>query len=210
MKNKQKRSGIIFVIIGILLLAAALGKTAYNLWDGVRAGRESQEIAQQLIKELPETTDTQKNEKIDTDESEANEDDTDREEMKTVDLDGNRYLGLICIPSIDLELPVMAEWSYEKLRTAPCRYTGSIYDNNLVIAGHNYSGHFRDLKELKRGAEINLITASGEEIIYTVKEIETLGSQEISSMITADDWDLTLFTCTVGGKSRCTVRCIRE
>lgn len=210
MKNKQKRSGIIFVIIGILLLAAALGKTAYNLWDGVRAGKESQEIAQQLIKELPETTDTQKNEKIDTDESEANEDDTDREEMKTVDLDGNRYLGLICIPSLDLELPVMAEWSYEKLRTAPCRYTGSIYDNNLVIAGHNYSGHFRDLKELKRGAEINLITASGEEIIYTVKEIETLGSQEISSMITAVDWDLTLFTCTVGGKSRCTVRCIRE
>lgn len=140
MKNKQKRSGIVFVIIGILLLAAAVGKTAYNLWDGVRAGKESQKIAQQLIEEFPETSgDTQGHEITDTDESEANEDDIDRKEMKTVDLDGNLYLGLIRIPSLDLELPVMAEWSYEKLRTAPCRYTGSIYDNNLVIAGHNYS-----------------------------------------------------------------------
>ena len=53
MKKKNKKSGRILIIIGVLLIAAALGKAAYNIWDGIRAGRESQEIAQQLINEIP-------------------------------------------------------------------------------------------------------------------------------------------------------------
>lgn len=210
MKKKNKKSGRILIIIGVLLIAAALGKAAYNIWDGVRAGRESQEIAQQLITEIP-VAGIEDEEPADTGEQDANADDEkNSEKIKTVELDGTQYLGLLDIPSLDLQLPVMAEWNYENLRTAPCRYTGSISDNNLVIAGHNYSGHFQDLKTLEHGDEVILTTAEGKNISYSLDHIETLGAQEISTMITADNWDLTLFTCTVGGKSRYAVRCIRE
>ena len=36
--------------------------------------------------------------------------------MPTVEIDG--YLS---VPSVGLELPVMAEWDYDRLKTAPCR-----------------------------------------------------------------------------------------
>ena len=211
MKKKKKKSGRILILIGILLIAAALGKAAYNIWDGIRAGRESQEIAQQLLHEISKDSDTEDTKPADTGEQDANADEEkNSEKITTVELDGTQYLGLLNIPSLDLQLPVMAEWNYENLRTAPCRYTGSVSDNNLVIAGHNYSGHFQDLKTLEHGDAVVLTTAVGEKISDTVDHIETLGAQEISTMITADNWELTLFTCTVGGKSRYAVRCIRE
>ena len=36
------------MVIGVLLIIAALGLTIYNIWDGNRAGRESKEIADKL------------------------------------------------------------------------------------------------------------------------------------------------------------------
>ena len=41
---------------------------------------------------------------------------------------------------------------------------------------------------------------------YAVSSLETLSSYAISDM-TSGDWDLTLFTCTVGGQSRLAIRC---
>lgn len=38
-KKKRKKKGSILTSVGILLLLAALGLTAYNLWDGLRAGQ---------------------------------------------------------------------------------------------------------------------------------------------------------------------------
>ena len=44
--------------------------------------------------------------------------------------------------------------------------------------------------------------------LYEVIELETLSPFAIEEM-TGGNWDLTLFTCTYGGKSRVTVRCTR-
>ena len=43
---------------------------------------------------------------------------------------------------------------------------------------------------------------------YEVTLLEILQPNEADEM-ESGDWDLTLFTCTVGGKSRVTVRCKR-
>ena len=42
---------------------------------------------------------------------------------------------------------------------------------------------------------------------YEVIELETLSPFAIEEM-TGGNWDLTLFTCTVGGQYRVTVRCV--
>lgn len=69
----------------------------------------------------------------------------------TLTLDGAEWLGWLSIPSLELELPVQAEWSYPALKTSPCRYAGTP-EAGLVIAAHNYEQHF---------ARLNLLTAGG-------------------------------------------------
>ena len=76
----------------------------------------------------------------------------------------------------------------ENLRKGPCRYAGSAYTNNLVIAGHNYRQHFGPIRNLSYGDVVRLA--------------------DMEAMITGD-WDLTLFTCTTGGSARVAVRCVR-
>lgn len=50
-------------------------------------------------------------------------------------------------------------------------------------------------------------TATASTTRYEVAEIEILSPDAVEEM-TEDDGDLTLFTCTLGGGSRVTVRCV--
>ena len=103
---------------------------------------------------------------------------------------------------------MLSTWDYALLNIAPCRYTGSVYLNSMVVAAHNYSTHFGRLKELSPGDSIAFTDSDGNVFSYSVIEIETLSPYAIDDMTTGD-WDLTLFTCTVGGAQRVTVRCAR-
>lgn len=123
-------------------------------------------------------------------------------------IDGNTYIGYLTIPALNLELPVMSKWNYKRLRIAPCRYTGSVQTDDLVIAAHNYARHFGSLSKLSEGDEVYFTDADGVLSIYEVVLVETLGPTDVIDMIDGE-YDLTLFTCTYGGKSRVTVRCER-
>ena len=59
------------------------------------------------------------------------------------------YIGYISIPKLELELPVMAEWDYDRLKIAPCRHFGSPESDDLVIAAHSYKNHFGRLGRLE-------------------------------------------------------------
>ena len=56
--------------------------------------------------------------------------------------------------NLRLALPVMQQWSYPGLKIAPGRYSGSLYTDDLVIAGHNYARHFGPLAQLTVGTEV--------------------------------------------------------
>ena len=51
-----------------------------------------------------------------------------------------------------------------------------------------------------------LTDMDGNVFSYEVSSLETLSPYAVSDM-TSGDWDLTLFTCTVGGQSRLAIRC---
>lgn len=129
-------------------------------------------------------------------------------EMPVVRYENEEYIGLLEIPALGLKLPIMSEWSYSRLKKSPCRYTGSAYLDNLVLSAHNYESHFGRLKELDEGERIVFTDTDGNRFNYEVVFIETLKPTAIRAM-TSSEYDLTLFTCTVGGKSRVTVRCDR-
>ena len=188
-----------FTRIGILCLLAAFCLTAYNLWRDGQAGKAAASALQQMEA------------RQDTDPSEEGTPDyvlNPEMDMPTQEVDGQSYIGILEIQSLGLSLPIISQWSYPGLRIAPCRYTGSAYQNDLVIAAHNYTSHFGHLKELSPGDAITFTDVDGNVFRYQVAEVETLPPYSVAEM-TSGDWDLTLFTCTIGGQSRVTVRCER-
>ena len=125
-----------------------------------------------------------------------------------VRIDNREYIGVLSIPALGRELPVISSWDYPGLRVAPCRYTGSAYTDDLVIAAHNYASHFGRLRELSQGDSVRFTDTDGNVFDYVVSELEILEPYAVSQM-TEGDWDLTLFTCTPGGQYRVTLRCNR-
>ena len=199
----------IYTAIGLLLLAAALFLTGYNLWSDAQADKSANAVLEQLTQassaempDLPTLPDGESLEEAYIPDYVLNPE----EDMPSEEIDGNLYIGILEIPAISLELPIIADWSYPGLQIAPCRYSGSAYLGNLVIAGHNYLSHFGYLKTLSLGDEVTFTDTDGNVFRYEVSEIEILSPYAVTEM-TSGDWDLTLFTCTVGGQSRVTVRC---
>ncbi len=190
---------------GLLLIAAALALAAYNVIDAQRAARS----AAQALEALSQTTavSAAEPEQASADDAPAYLADPEMP-MPTVSFDGNDYIGRVDIPSLGLSLPVISEWSYPRLKIAPCRYTGSAYLDNLIIAAHNYSSHFGNLNRLNNGDTVTFTDVDGNQFTYAVSRIEDLPGTAIEEM-QAGEWDLTLFTCTLGGRSRVTVRCER-
>ncbi len=122
---------------------------------------------------------------------------------KTVN--GRDYIGVLSIPSLNLELPVLSQWSYPNLKVAPCRYSGSLYQNDLIICAHNYASHFGRLKTLQPGDTLLFTDMDDQVVSFQMVEQEILEPEDEEAMTTGQ-WDLTLFTCTPGGQTRVTVR----
>lgn len=193
----RKRTGSFFIAIGIIAMISALVLTCYNFWDNNRASREAQDIVSGISEQIPDISDAKF-----TPDYIFNP----NMNMPTIEYGGYEYIGKLSIPVIDLELPVMDSWSYAQLKIAPCRYSGSAYLNNMVVAAHNYTGHFGRLKNLEVGDEVVFTDADGNIFNYRVAFIETLMPTNVKEM-TDGYWDLTVFTCTVGGQTRVTIRC---
>ena len=192
MKANRGR-GTVWINAGLLLIAAALFLSVYNEWESHEARDSARQVIAQLCDELP---------------TEAGEPTTlpdVRQEMPVKTINGRDYIGVLSIPSLELELPVISQWDYPALKVAPCRYSGSLYQDNLIICAHNYASHFGKLKELQPG-DIVLFTDMDEHVVtFQMVERETLNPMDAEGM-EAGDWDLTLFTCTIDGQTRVTIR----
>ena len=126
-----------------------------------------------------------------------------------VELDGYEYVGTVSIPAIGIDLPVMSEWSYPKLKISPCRQFGSSRTDDLVIAAHNYESHFGKIGTLALGDEVRFTDMDGIENRYTVSAIEVHDPTDVEA-VEHSGHDLVLYTCTYGGKTRIVVFCDRS
>ena len=131
-----------------------------------------------------------------------------QDELKFILLDGEAYIGVLTIPELNLDLPVAMSWSYPQLRQTPCRYSGSINNNSLVIAAHSYRSHFGDIDRLSIGEPVILTDVEGYEHIYEVVKVEIVEPTSVDAVVNSE-YDLTMFTCTRDSKSRILVRCMR-
>ena len=198
------KRGAFWIHLGLLLIAAALFLSAYNEMESHEARNSAQQVIAQMCQTLPTETAAET-------EAPAIPEyllDADRE-MPVQTINGRDYIGVLTIPSLELELPVLSQWDYPALKVAPCRYSGSLYQDNLIICAHNYASHFGKLKNLRVG-DTAIFTDMDENVVsFQLAAQETIQPEDLEAM-EAGGWDLTLFTCTVGGQSRVTVRFVRE
>ncbi|MCD8048104.1 MAG: sortase [Clostridia bacterium] len=190
----KKRIGIILIVLGI---AAALAAAAlYSVYEA--RDKEAGENARILLEEFEA--------QLKTDnvpyESESGT-------LPQRRIYGREVVGVIRVPSVGIELPVLENWSYDALKIAPCRYSGSVKGNDLIILGHNYKSHFTPLKNVSIGDEIEFCDVNGVTYTYVVEKTEKLYKTELDRLTDIGTFDLTLFTCTAGGESRFVVRCKR-
>ena len=198
--------GACCIILGICCLISSLGLIAYNHREEENAQNASKNILQAVQENILDNTREENNsEKSDRDESVEIPVDI-PQEMLTTQVDGYDCIGVLSIPVLELELPVLTDWSYAKLKIAPCHYFGSYFQKDFVIAAHNYQSHFERLTELQPKDLILFTDISGTVYCYEVVLLETLPGNATEEMITSG-FDLSLYTCTPGGASRVTVRC---
>ena len=195
----KHNAGKKLMAFGLLLLAAALALAFYNIWDEQRAAGAATEVLAQVepLDPVPPTDETAPTYVLHPD-----------MEMPTQEINGRHYVGVVSIPVLGLELPVLSEWSSGNAKIAPCRYKGSAYSGDMIIAGHNYRSHFGSLKSLGVGETVLFTDADGNVFTYTVAAMEVLPGTAVEEM-EAGEWDLTLFTCTYGGQTRLTLRCVQ-
>ncbi len=117
-------------------------------------------------------------------------------------------VGVLTIPDLWLTLPILGEYSHDLLAVAPCVFAGSweAGPQGLVIAGHNYRIHFKDIGELPLGAEVTFQTLEGEEYTLVVEEVTEIAADE-PEKLKAEQWDMTLLTCNSDRSKRILVRC---
>ncbi len=205
MKAKKRGSrGRFLILAGLICLLCCCALVLYNIWDSSRAGQASTDISARLESDI-QSDDGQDLERIDG--------------MPVRMIDGYACIGEIEIPDLSLRLPVLADWDYDRLKISPCRYSGSYLKDDMVICGHNYFKHFAPIVRLGIGQEVDFIAADGSVYRYQVCNAQTVQPTSVEQMVENDKnasgkgvenrWDLTLFTCNLGGQTRHAVRCIR-
>ena len=197
-----KKIGIGCIVLGICCILGSVGFVIYNHFEETYAENASKSMLQNVQEKITESTEgtfSEPEKTIETAEEIP-------EEMATTVVEGYECIGILSIPVLELELPVLNDWSYTKLKTAPCLYFGTYYEKDFVIAAHNYQSHFGRLSELRQGDLVLFKDVSGTVYCYEVVLVETLPGDATEQMITSG-FDLSLYTCTPSGTGRITVRC---
>lgn len=228
--SRKKLIGTILILLGLAAAAAAIILTINNRRDDVAAGKAALADLQKMEDMLGIDADgdgmigtTPAEEYYRAHDIDPSSRSTARQKvsgnapvyelhpdmtMPTVEVDGHMYVGYLEIPAISRVLPVMDTWSYPSLKIAPCRFVGTIYAHDMIVCAHNYDRHFGQIKTLQEGDKVSFTDVYGDRFEYEVSEVTILQPTDVDEMKDPVDWDLTLFTCTIGGATRVTVRCV--
>lgn len=200
--------GILCLILGTVFLLAAGGLVFYNQEESRSAMESSHEVLTVMKPQMEMPTDSHDNREYVEYTDYVDAFDQEAKEMTVKEIDGQEYIGYLSIPVLELELPVISEWDYDRLKIAPCRQYGSTKTDDLVIAAHNYASHFGRLAQLRTGDLLTFTDMDAETILYGVATVDVLEPTAVDT-VKDSEFDLVLYTCTYGGENRVAVFCDR-
>lgn len=205
----KRKLGTVLMIFGAVLVILALSLFLSNQREQTQAQESVERVLPQLREQIREHLSTKSASDSDAAVEIPQELLTPQDlEMTEVEIGGYGYIGFLSIPALNLELPVMSGWDETRLKIAPCRYSGTLRGEDLVIMAHNYTTHFGRLRSLSEGDSVAFTDMAGNVTQFQVVGVDILAATAVEEM-TAGDFDLTLFTCTYNGQNRVAVYCDR-
>lgn len=123
---------------------------------------------------------------------------------------GQQYstVAVLNIPKLGINYPILSESTEELLKISLCKFWGPEPNEvgNYCIVGHNYKNKkfFGRLNELENGDIVELTDLTGRMIKYKVYDQYIVEPEDVSctSQLTNGKKEVTLITCTNGGKQR--------
>lgn len=188
--NIYRALRIVLIIIAIVVAVFVI-KKFYN--EG-----KTENSAKEVLAEIKTTIET-------SDEIEA---------VQTIDaeLKGYKIVGIINIPKIDVEYPILEKTTVESLNISITKFWGNEINEigNVTLAGHNnFSGvMFGKIKKLTIGDIIELTDTQNVTLQYEVFETKIIDPNDISCILPIEEGrrEITLITCENGKANRFIVK----
>lgn len=175
----------IVLIIAAIVVAVFVAKKFYN--EG-----KTENLAKEVLEDIKTTIETS------------------GETVKTIDaeLKGYKIVGIINIPKINVEYPILEKTTEESLNISITKFWGNEINEigNVTLAGHNnFSGvMFGRIKKLEIGDVIELTDAQNVTLQYEVFETKIIDPNDISCILPIEEGrrEVTLITCENGKANR--------
>lgn len=189
--NKIKRYKIILIclIIATIVVAILIAIKYLNIY-------RNEKTAKQVIANINETFKSSDNPILKIDKQ----------------IQGNKVVGIIKIPKIELEYPVLENTSKESLNLSITKFLGNEINEigNVTLAGHNNLNGtmFGKIRKLEVGDIIELTDIQNVTLKYEIFKTYVIDPNDISCILPEQEGtrEVTLITCTNGNKNRLIVK----
>lgn len=131
-------------------------------------------------------------------------------------IEGHKVIGIIKIPKINLEYPILETTSKETLNLSITKFWGNKINEigNVTLAGHNnFNGTmFGKTKKLEIGDIIELTDIQNITLKYKIFKKYVIDPNDITVILPEQEGvrEVTLITCTNGNKNRLIIKARQE
>ena len=189
MKNKSK---LLFYKVLLIILLIALIITTVLIVKKYGAQEAYEEKNEEIVEVFNKT-----------------EDKIDKNGISLIEFDGFKVIGIIKIPAIELEYPILEQTTDEAMKVSISKYWGGDINSygNVSLAGHNNRitlTMFGKNKNLKNGDSVFLTDLTGTTVEYIIYDTFITDPDDVSILRTTDESvrEVTLITCTNGRANR--------
>ena len=189
---KKKVLDILLVIIGIIIILTIILIT-------IKYAKNTQN-EQEMTNIVEQIKNTETSNSTDNKEAEGN--------VTELEIEGYKVLGIIRIPKINLEYPILSETNKISMKKSITKFWGPNLNTvgNLTLAGHNNKDGtmFGKVKKLEIGDIIEIEDLNKNTVKYKIFDIYVIDPNDVSCVESIDPnkKEVTLITCTNGNKNR--------
>ena len=203
MKNK-----IYNIILAILVIALII--TIIFIVIKYRKNQIKEKELETVVEEVKVQIDNIKNNNTET-----NTNNIEIEEIKKevqVEYKGYNVVGIITIPKLELEYPIIDKTNEEAMKVSITKFWGNDVNDigNFTMSGHNYMDGtmFGETKKLNVGDLIEMTDLLGRTIKYKIFDKYVIDPNDVKCVNSVEDGtrEITLITCTNGRSNRLIIK----
>ncbi len=178
-KRRKSRLSTVLLVLGVLLLAAALAFTVIRTVSEVTARKKVPKILSEMESLMPQIKSGSFEDRVNTSHS-------------MLEVDGESFIGILELPAYKTKLPVRSKWNTSALKAYPCRYGGSLYEGNLTVGGKDTAGQFDFMDKITKYDAVFFTDVTGKR--YSLEVTDVLVTEKMNVEEWQKECDLVLFS----------------